>query len=81
MYTCRFDLFKLCSNSNKTQTCTNVSVMYTVQLKQSSGLKKCINVLERNFYAAGQKFSEKSNHLHNISDTQTTLMSECSLKV
>ena len=39
------------------QTCTNVSVMYTVQLKQSSGLNKYINVLERNFYAAGQKLS------------------------
>ena len=37
------------------QTCTNVSPMYTVQLKQSSGLNKYINVLERNFYAAGQK--------------------------
>ena len=37
------------------QTCTNVSPMYTVQFKQSSGLNKYINVLERNFYAAGQK--------------------------
>ena len=57
--------------------------MHTVQLKQSSELSKFMNVLERNFYAAGQKspqLREKLNHLHKISDTQTTLMSECSLK-
>ena len=40
-----------------------------------------MNVLERNFYAAGQKLSEKFNHLQKISDTQATLMSESSLKV
>ena len=42
-----------------------------------------MNVLERNFYAGGQKLPqlrEKLNHLHKISDTQITLMSECSLK-
>ena len=66
------------------RTCTNISPMYTVQPKQSSGLNKYINILERNFYAAGQKLpclSEKLNHLHKLLDTQTTLMSECSLKV
>ena len=57
--------------------------MYTVQLKQSSGLNIYINVLERNFYAPGQKLSQLSeqlNHLRKISVTQATLMSECSLK-
>ena len=32
--------------------------MYTVQLKQSSGLSKYMNVLEINFYAAAQKLPE-----------------------
>ena len=44
-----------------------------VQLKQSSGLSKYMNVLERNFYAAGQNLPQlrkKLNHLHKISDTQ-----------
>ena len=57
--------------------------MYTVQPKQYSWLSKYMNILERYFYVAVQKLSqlrEKLNHLHKI-NTQTTLMSEYSLKI
>ena len=51
--------------------------MYTVQVKQFSGLIKYSSVLEKHFYIAGQKLPQlkgKSNDLHKPSDTQTTLI-------
>ena len=47
-------LYQLVCLIDFNQTCTNVSPIYTVQLKQSSGLNKYINVLERNFYCMQQ---------------------------
>ena len=51
------------------------------QVKLSSGLSEYTSVLDRNFYTAGQRLPYlRINHLHKISDTQTTIVPEFSLR-